>query len=230
MMTASPLAGPGRRPVTFHDLLGEPPPRLLLLTGPRLTLQLGTAFAARRLLRGGRVLYVDGANAFDPYILVRIARRAGADARGLLSRLKVSRAFTCHQLETLLCERLAAAVLAERPALVVVAGWGDLFHDENVPEREAMRLLDRTAAAVRRIAARAVPVLGTHLTEPETARLPRLTACLAAAAEGVIAVTREEGEVRLRRVKPPAPALPPLAVEEGSLLPFFSLSPVWRGD
>ncbi|MBI4390959.1 MAG: hypothetical protein HY575_03675, partial [candidate division NC10 bacterium] len=73
-------------------------------------------------------------------------------------------------------------------------------------------------------------VLGTHLTEPETARLPRLTACLTAAAEGVIAVTREEGEVHLRRVKPPAPALPPLAVEEGSLLPFFSLSPVWRGD
>ena len=230
MISASTLAGPGRRPVTLRDLLGEPPPRLLLLTGPRLILQLGTAFAARRLLRGGRVLYVDGANAFNPYILVRIARRAGADARGLLGRLKVSRAFTCHQLETLLCERLAAAVVAERPALVVVAGWSDLFHDENVPEREAMRLLERTAAAVRRIAARAVPVLGTHLTEPETGRLPRLTACLTAAAEGVIAVTREEGEVRLRRVKPPAPALPPLAVEEGSLLPFFSLRPVWRGD
>lgn len=227
-MIASSLAGPGHRPVTFRDLLGEPPPRLLLLKGPRLTLQLGTTLAARRLLRGGRVLYVDGANAFDPYTLVRIARRAGADARGLLSRLKVTRAFTCHQLETLLCERLAAAVVAERPALVVVAGWSDLFHDENVPEREAMRLLERTAGAVRSVAARAVPVLGTHLTEPETGRLPRLTACLMAAAEGVIAVSREEGEVYLRRVKPPATALPPLAMEEGSLLPFFSLRPIWR--
>jgi hypothetical protein len=182
------------------------------------------------LLREGRVLYVDGANAFDPYTLVRIARRAGTDARGLLSRLKVTRAFTCHQLETLLCERLAAAVVAERPALVVVAGWSDLFHDENVPEREAMRLLERTARAVQSVAARAVPVLGTHLTEPETGRLPRLTACLTAAAEGVIAVSREEGEVRLTRVKPSAPALPPLAVEEGNLLPFFSLRPVWRAD
>jgi len=46
---------------------------------------------------------------------------------------------------------------APRPGLVVISGWSHLFHDENVPFREAMRLLEATARSVRRLAERGTP-------------------------------------------------------------------------
>ena len=42
---------------------------LSLLVGPPFVLDLGTTLAGRVILGGHTVLYVDGANAFDPYIL-----------------------------------------------------------------------------------------------------------------------------------------------------------------
>ena len=144
--------------------------RVLLLVGPALVLDLGTALAGRAALAGQRVLYLDGANAFDPYIPARLAREAGRDPRPVLDRLFISRAFTCHQLETLMVDRLEAAIRARRPGLVVISGWSTLFHDENVPFHEALRLLEATARSVRRLAERGTPFLATHEDGPQTPR------------------------------------------------------------
>src|SRR3974377_889348 len=50
---------------------------LSLLTGPPFILDLGTTLAGRVVLTGRTVLYVDGANAFDPYILSALAKEVG---------------------------------------------------------------------------------------------------------------------------------------------------------
>ncbi len=188
----------------------------LLLMGPSLVLDLGTGLAARAALGGQRVLYLDGANAFDPYIPARMAREAGLDPRPVLDRLFISRAFTCHQLETLLADRLEPAVRARRPGLVVISGWGHLFHDENVPLREAMRLLESTVAAVRRLAERGTPVLATHEHAPKVPRPRPLAACLARAATVVIRVDHHEGLIRLTAPKGP-PDLPRFLMNEAGL-------------
>ncbi|HEY7676154.1 MAG TPA: hypothetical protein VIG69_03700 [Candidatus Methylomirabilis sp.] len=203
--------------------------RVLLLVGPALVLDLGTALAGRAALGGHRVLYLDGANAFDPYIPARMAREAGLDPRPVLDRLFVSRAFTCHQLETLMVDRLDAAIRARRPGLVVVSGWSHLFHDENVPFREALRLLEATAGSVRRLAARGTPFLATHEDGPRTPRLRPLAACLERAATAVIRVDRNEGLIRLTAAKGPA-ALPPLLMDEAGLVGWLGRPTRPRND
>src|SRR5574341_2367773 len=75
---------------SLESLLRGQPRRVLLLTGPSLVLDLGTALAARAALAGHGVLYLDAANAFDPYIPACLAREAGLNPRPVLDRLFIS--------------------------------------------------------------------------------------------------------------------------------------------
>ncbi len=165
---------------------------LTVLAGPGYVLDLGTTLAGRAVLSGRTVLYVDGANAFDPYILSRLAREAGKSPRAVMQRLRLSRAFTCHQLETLLVERLPGAIAHFHPGLVVISGWSHLFHDENVPTREALRLLQGSAHRMHALAETGQPILATHPEEPATPRLRPLEEILAHAAD-ILLRLREDG-------------------------------------
>jgi hypothetical protein len=178
---------------------------LSLLAGPSFVLDLGTTLAGRVVLSGRTVLYVDGANAFDPYILSRLARNAGQPPKAVMQRLHLTRAFTCHQLETLVVERLPSAIVQYRPGLVVISGWSHLFHDENVPAREAFRLLQNTARRIRLLAEAGQPILATHPEEPVTPRLQPLGQILIQAADGVVRLREEEGLILVAREKPPDP-------------------------
>jgi hypothetical protein len=120
-----------------------------------------------------------------------------------MRRLYLTRAFTCHQLETLIVERLPAAIADYRPGLVVISGWSHLFHDENVPAREAFRLLQNTARWVRSLTEAGQPVLATHPEEPVTPRLRPLGQMLVQAADGVARLRKEEGLILVSREKPP---------------------------
>ena len=178
---------------------------LSLLTGPPFILDLGTTLAGRVILTGRTVLYVDGANAFDPYILSALAKDAGQPPKAVMQRLYLTRAFTCHQLETLIVERLPSAIAHFRPGLVVISGWSHLFHDENVPAREAFRLLQNTARRIRSLAEAGPPILATHSEEPVTPRLQPLGEMLIRAADGVARLREEEGLILVVREKPPHP-------------------------
>jgi hypothetical protein len=178
---------------------------LSLLTGPSFVLDVGTTLAGRVILAGHTVLYVDGANAFDPYILSRLARQVGQPPKAAMQRLHLSRAFTCHQLETLIAERLPPAITYFRPALVVISGWSHLFHDENVPAREAFRLLQNTVRRIRSLTEAGQPILVTHPEEPATPRLSPLREILTRAADGVARLREEEGLILVNREKPPDP-------------------------
>lgn len=203
---ASPL------PVPAH---GERHAVLAVLAGPGFILDLGTTLAGQAALRGRTVLYVDGANAFDPYVLSRLARDAGQSPKAILQRLHLSRAFTCHQLETLIAERLPSAVARYRPGLVVVSGWSHLFHDENVPAREAFRLLQNTGQRLRSLAETGYPILTTHPEEPATPRLRPLGEILVRAATNVVRLREEEGVILAIQEKPPTPHGPrPLQLTE----------------
>ncbi len=179
---------------------------LVLLAGPMIILDLGTTLAGEAAVRGHAVLYLDGANAFDPYVLSRLAREAGLPPKAVLSRLHLSRAFTCHQLETLIAERLPSAIARYQPALVVVSGWSHLFHDENVPTREAFRLLHQTAVRLRSLADTGQPILATHPEEPATQRLRPLREILVQAATDVLRIQEEAGTLLAIQEKPAAPS------------------------
>ncbi len=88
-------------------------------------------------LQGKSITLVDAAQSFDPYLVARVGRLSETPLRPLLERIRLSRAFTCHQLATLLCETLPGQ-RAEGPLFVL--GPGILFYDEQVPLKERQTL------------------------------------------------------------------------------------------
>jgi hypothetical protein len=100
-------------------------------------------------LQGKSITLVDASQSFDPYLVARMGRFAGTSPLLLLERIRLSRAFTCHQLVTLLCETLPGE---SRLGPLFVLGPGLLFYDEQVPleERQALfRQMVRSLAALR---------------------------------------------------------------------------------
>ena len=111
----------------------------------------GIEALARPLLSGEPVVAVDGGNRFDPYEVARAERALGGTGREALSRLLVSRAFTCHQLEALLARRLPAALSRSRARVALVLALPETFADEDVPYAEACRVFRGCLSALRRL-------------------------------------------------------------------------------
>jgi hypothetical protein len=107
--------------------------------------------AARLALRGPVDIF-DGGNWFDAFNVARAVRRFTADLDEVISRIRVSRAFTCYQMTTL----LEIAPISTHPILAL-----DLlatFYDESVTLSESQRLLDISAGQLLRLS-QAAPVL-----------------------------------------------------------------------
>src|SRR3972149_1611429 len=92
----------------MRDLLPLPPsPQgLVVLTGPDACLTVGLLLAPQGATATRPLLVIDGANAFAPYLISDLARRLGLAPQTLLRQIRISRVFTCYQLEALLEERL----------------------------------------------------------------------------------------------------------------------------
>ena len=108
---------------------------------PRLSAYLIGQLAAQ----GRPITLIDAANSFDPYLIARISRHGDIDPRILLERIHLSRAFTCHQLVTLLCEILPQQ--SQRDPLFI-NGPCNLFYDEQVPLKERKLLFERVAQSL----------------------------------------------------------------------------------
>jgi hypothetical protein len=129
--------------------------RKALIVGERpegLTVYLA-AFAASL---GFKVLAADGANSFDPYVISKFARKEGFAPDDLLKKISVARAFTCHQLATLIRKRLDPFIPSGVPSLVVFLGPCTVFFDEDVPAEEAALLFRKTLSKVQEMSQRGV--------------------------------------------------------------------------
>ena len=129
------------------------PGEITLAVVPRREIQPLLGMAARLALSAPlRVL--DGGNCFNAYIVAQALRQQTQDVEVALGRIRVSRAFTCYQMVTLLDETPTAATLAATIVLDLLA----TFRDENVPLAERQRLLGHCLGELERLAA-AAPLL-----------------------------------------------------------------------
>jgi hypothetical protein len=90
--------------------------------------------------RGGldsSVIFVDGGNMLNPYLIAEIAQSYGLDSTAVLERIYVSRAFTAYQLSSLILEKLDSALKKHRVQLLIVSDISSLFLDRDVPKVEA---------------------------------------------------------------------------------------------
>jgi hypothetical protein len=137
--------------MAWPPIPGIPPDGLVLLYGEPVVLRLGLYAATERVLDGEPVLYLDGANNFDPFVISRLARAHGTAPRTILQSIHVSRAFTCHQMVRLVTGRLTPALHAYRARVVILSGPLETFYDESIPVDEVTTLTHTLCAAIRQV-------------------------------------------------------------------------------
>ncbi len=146
----------------FSDLRAAGPPAKIVLVhgapaGSVTHFALHMAFAG--IAREKPVVYLDGGNSFDPFLISKVARRAGLAPEDLLSRIYISRAFTCHQMQALVVDRLAGALNELGADVAIVYGLLNTFYDEDVPFGEAYDLLKGATAEFARLAEHGARIL-----------------------------------------------------------------------
>ena len=132
---------------------------LVLLYGGHAVLAYSLRAIASLLASGQHVVFIDSANAFDPFLISEVAARWGRQPAELLDRIHVSRTFTVHQLEALITERLSDALKTYTSRVLVASGFLDNLYDEDVELREAWRVFRKATAHLRALADAGVLVL-----------------------------------------------------------------------
>jgi hypothetical protein len=99
------------------------------------------------------VVFVDGGNSFDIYGLTACCRRFRIDPEHVLKRVKIARAFTVYQLDTLLTRNLERSVRELRPKLVVGACISSLFMDKDVNWTEAKMIMKNDFKTLHKVTA-----------------------------------------------------------------------------
>jgi hypothetical protein len=90
------------------------------------------------------VVFVDGGNVFDSYTVSRHAFNLGLDQERTKLRIHLSRAFTHHQLSSLITDELARAIDQCDARLAIVSDITALYCDPDVKEkREAFDLFSK---------------------------------------------------------------------------------------
>ncbi len=97
----------------------------------------------------GIVLWIDGGNAFDPYRMSELAERCGYDTAALLSRIRIARAFTAHQMEAI-AHSAPKEALSHRISAIIVSSVAELFTGD-VGWREGMDLMQSAVKNIGRM-------------------------------------------------------------------------------
>jgi len=125
---------------------------LVLLYGSQAVLTYSLRAIASLLASGQHVVFIDSANAFNPFLIAEVATRLNKPPEELLDRIHISRTFTVHQLEALITERIAEALKTYASRILVASGFLDNLYDEDVELREAWRIFRKATAHLRALA------------------------------------------------------------------------------
>ncbi len=140
-------------------LPAAPPAGLIVLSGHAAVYRLGLCAAVDRAMAGETVLYLAGANIFDPFLVGRLARANRVTPSRVLQQIHVSRAFTCHQMVRLVTDCLASAIQRYAARWVILSGPLETLYDEAVPDQEAARLFRTMLLALQHLAQQNIHIL-----------------------------------------------------------------------
>jgi len=99
----------------------------------------------------GDVVFVDGGNSVDPYGMASLAKRFGLSRLYVLPRIHIARAFTAHQMATLILDVVETKVEETDADLLILACLPELFLDENVEYDEAHQLFLKSLKKIKEI-------------------------------------------------------------------------------
>jgi hypothetical protein len=148
---------PGLSPEVMAAALSR---RLTLLWGASVPTRTLLSMVALLAARGQALRIFDGGNRFDGYFVARLARRLTDRPHGVMSRIRLSRAFTCFQLAELI------ETTSPDGSPLFVLDLLSTFYDESVSLRDVERLLSDTIARLKWLAGSGPVIVGAG--EPQT--------------------------------------------------------------
>ena len=86
-------------------------------------------------------IYIDAGMRANPYQIARYARLLELDQREVLQNVLMSRAFTVHQLSTILQDLLEPTIQNHSPRTLLIGMLPALYHDPELSRQEAQTLL-----------------------------------------------------------------------------------------
>lgn len=99
------------------------------------------------------VVYIDGGNVFDAYLISEHAVKHEFDTEKVLTRIHLSRAFTYHQLSRLITEKLPEALAGFNARLVVISDITFLYCDPDIKDKqEALNVFRRDVRSLAALA------------------------------------------------------------------------------
>jgi len=111
------------------------------------------------------VVFLDGGNSFDPYLISEHALKHEISPEEALARIHLSRAFTFHQVSSLISEKLPHALEQFNAKLIVVSDMTLLYCDPDIKDRqEAIEIFRRNIRSLAALAEqKSVLILTTNL-------------------------------------------------------------------
>jgi hypothetical protein len=115
------------------------------------------------------VVFLDGGNSFDTYLISEHSIRHERNSQSILERIHLSRAFTYHQLSRLIHEKLPSALDRFKARLAVVSDITQLYCDPDVQtdmqkKQEALNVFRKDVRALATLAEqKSVLILATDL-------------------------------------------------------------------
>lgn len=98
------------------------------------------------------VVFVDGGNSFRLYEVSEMAQPCGLDPAKVLQQVFISRAFTAHQMTSIVMEKLEEIVAKYDAKLVLVSDIAGLYLDRDVPAGEAKEVFIQVVDSLAKLA------------------------------------------------------------------------------
>src|SRR2546425_668179 len=173
----------------------------LIDSGSDFVYHLTTLLSVRAVMEGHEVVFLDGGNSVDPHGMVALGKRAAMTREEILPRVHVARAFTCHQMTTLILDMLDKKIEETRAGLVVLACLPTMFLDEDVEVGEAHQLFQRSMRAIRQtVGEREVVGLVTNAGLAKLHRRKSIRRQLYEGADRAIRIAHGKGGVLIHRL------------------------------
>jgi hypothetical protein len=137
----------------------EKPGKVFLLYGDRAVFHISLQMAAHAMADGNPIAVVDGCNRFDVHTLSRFARMRKIDPNKFLSRIFISRGFTCYQMEQAIARKLPAFLTAIHSKTALIFGLLDTFYDEQARLGEVQQILQRLLVSFQNMKATGASLL-----------------------------------------------------------------------
>lgn len=145
------------------------------------------------------VIWIDGGNAIDPYILSALCKRRGLDRHEMLSMVNVARAFTAYQLASLIDGFLGEEARKSAPSTIIISSISDMFMDKDLRRSESQQLLRRCAQEIGRVTKEsdAITVVTSHTpryVKPD----PKMMSLLSSAFDVHMQMRRDRSGISVR--------------------------------